>query len=140
MAEGVFLHLAEQKGLTEFYEVASAGTAGYHIGERPDSRMIDTAEGHGVVLPSLARQLDTSDFDAFDFIIAMDSDNLDNINQLKPDGQSRATIFKMRDFDDVDPNGDVPDPYYGGLKGFENVFQMLKRCNEKFIVHLESNR
>jgi len=137
MAEGLFLHLINKKGIASKFEVDSAGTAGYHIGSMPDERMIDTAAGHKVSLPSLARQFVQVDFADFDFIIAMDESNVENIEKLRPQTNTRARVLKMRDFDELDKGGNVPDPYFGGLQGFENVYEILLNCNTRFIDYLE---
>ena len=139
MAEGLFIHLAKQQGVDHKYEVDSAGTAGYHVGSRPDERMITTAQNHQVDLPSFARQFKSEDFLEYDIIIGMDQENVKNMERIKPINNSKAKVFKMRDFDTIDTHGDVPDPYYGGQSGFEDVYQMLKRCNEKLITYLETN-
>lgn len=137
MAEGLFLHLLREKGLEAGYEVDSAGTAGYHVGEKPDHRMRQTAGNYGVVLPGRARQFEADDFQTFDVILGMDSSNIRNMERLRPSNNVRAKLFKMRDFDSVDTGEDVPDPYYGGLGGFDDVYRMLRRCNEKLIDYLE---
>ncbi len=139
MAEGLFVDLIEKQGASEHFVVDSCGTAAYHVGELPDHRMRETAAKHKVVLPSRARKLDVSDFDTFDYIIAMDESNLQNIKTVLPSNQVRAQLFKMRDFDDIDKSGDVPDPYYGGMNGFEDVYQMLLRCNQNFITYLNKS-
>ncbi len=140
MAEGLFLHLIKQQGLAHKYEVDSAGTAGYHIGSSPDERMMATAKSKGVELPSKARQFVSQDFDVFDYIIGMDASNIRNMEDVKPSNKTTAKLFKMRDFDSIDTHGDVPDPYYGGLGGFEEVYDMLKRCNLALIDYLETNK
>jgi protein-tyrosine phosphatase len=139
MAEGLFVHLVNEQGKDEDYVIDSAGTAGYHIGARPDHRMIETAESHGVGLPSNARQFVSDDFNRFDYIIAMDEENVDNIEAIKPD-TSHAKLFKMRDFDVEGKGENVPDPYYGGLSGFEDVYNMLKRCNVELLEYLENDK
>ncbi|MCB9262846.1 MAG: low molecular weight phosphotyrosine protein phosphatase [Flavobacteriales bacterium] len=137
MAEGAFLHLINEKGLAADFYVDSAGTAGYHVGERPDKRMIQTAEKHGVYLPSRARKFVKEDFERFDFIVVMDESNLHDVLRLKND-TAKATVLKMREFDDIGRGGDVPDPYYGGMNGFEEVYEMLMRCNDNFIEYLKN--
>ena len=139
MAEGLFLNLIEQQGVLDKYIVDSAGTAGYHIGARPDERMLETAANHNVELPSFARKFEVTDFTNFDYIIAMDQQNLEDIESLRPSNNNGAQVFKMRDFDEDDKGGNVPDPYYGGQSGFENVYQILKKCNLAFIAYLEKN-
>jgi len=136
MGEGLFLHLLEERNLSDKYVVDSAGTANYHVGERPDNRMLRTAEEHGVYLPSKARHAVSSDFKDFDVILAMDQSNYDNLNQIKPN-DATADLLKMRDFDEENKGGDVPDPYFGGADGFEEVFQILKRSCNNLIDFLE---
>ncbi len=140
MAEGLFIHLIEQGHNASQFVVDSAGTAGFHIGSKPDSRMVETAKSHEVSLPSLARQFVQADFANFDFIIAMDESNVENMEKLPPQTNTRAQVLKMRDFDEIDKGGDVPDPYYGGLNGFENVYQILLNCNNRFIDYLEKTK
>lgn len=140
MAEGLFLHLIKERGIEAYFEIDSAGTAGYHVGERPDKRMIATAQNHQVHLPSKARKFVSEDYNHFDFIIGMDGENISNMELIKPANITKAKVFKMRDFDPIDKGGDVPDPYYGGQGGFEEVYQMLYRCNEAFIQYLEANK
>lgn len=134
MAEGVFIDLLEQKNLNDQIYCESAGTAAYHSGELPDSRMRDTARKHGIELTSRARQVEESDLNEFDYVLAMDQSNYRNIMALtnQPD-KVKAKVMLMRAFDPEDKDGEVPDPYYGGIDGFENVYQILKRSNENFL-------
>lgn len=126
-AEGIFLDLVKKNNLEHKILVDSAGTAAYHVGEGADSRSQETANRHSVFLPSRARQIHPKDFDEFDYIFAMDKNNLRNIVKLSSEF-SQATpnnVFLFRDFDPNSPkNADVPDPYYGGPQGFENVFSI----------------
>ncbi|MEZ4826118.1 MAG: low molecular weight protein-tyrosine-phosphatase [Bacteroidia bacterium] len=128
MAEGLFIHLVEQDGLSEKIRVDSCGIGGWHSGERPDPRMRTTAASHGVRLPSRARQVKNSDFQDFDYILAMDRSNLQDLASLaqRVPGK-RAKIVKMRYFDPLAPDADVPDPYYGEQSDFEDVYIMLER-------------
>lgn len=137
MAEGVFKDLLEKKSLTGDIYCESAGTAAYHEGELPDSRMRDTARQHSIELISRARQIIPEDLEEFDYILAMDKSNYRNIMRLaKQPGNTKAQVIMMRDFDPEDKGGEVPDPYYGGSDGFENVYQILKRSNENFLDFL----
>ncbi len=137
LAEGIFLNLVEKRGLSPTYNIDSAGTASYHIGKRADPRSIAVGYKHNLHLPSRARQFTASDFDAFDVIIAMDSSNRRNILALARNAEDEAKVHKMRDFD---PNGrgDVPDPYYGGDSGFDDVYAMLLRCCEGLLSAIET--
>jgi protein-tyrosine phosphatase len=136
-AEGIMLQLVEQAGLSATIEVESAGTAGYHAGERPDPRSLATARKHGVELPSRARQFEHADFARFDFVLAMDSDNLQTLEALAPDGAARAKLRLLRSFD---PNSlaeaAVPDPYYGAGDGFERVFEICQAACRGLLAEL----
>ena len=138
MAEGIFLDLLETEGLSHAVEVDSAGTASYHIGELPDHRMRDTARKNGIELVRRARQFVAEDFHEFDHILAMDSSNYRDIMYLKPQGDTRAKVHLMREFDQMDKGGSVPDPYYGGQGGFDEVFDILMRSNSEFLRMLRN--
>jgi len=134
LAEGVFLHLAESAGVADRFEVDSAGTGDWHVGERPDPRAAAVAQRYGVELPSVARQVSPADFQRFDYIVAMDRENLWNLERMareKRGRPSRAKIHLLRDDDPDraagDDRHDVPDPYYGGASGFDQVYQMVHR-------------
>ena len=139
MGEGLLIHLVKEEGLSDKISVDSAGTSGWHIGEPADRRMRQTAESHGIHLPSKSRQIRLSDFQEFDYILAMDSSNLRDLQDLyhqvkKP----KAQIFKMRYFDPQAPDSDVPDPYYGGDLGFEEVYEMLDRATRGLMAHIRA--
>lgn len=126
LAEGVFRHLAEERGLGDRFLVDSAGTAGYHAGEPPDPRSTAAAERHGVRLTGAARKVARRDVDAPGVVVAMDQSNRRALERLR--GRAgQAEIVMMRDYDPVDAGADVPDPYYGGSDGFEEVYQILAR-------------
>lgn len=136
MAEGVFLDLIEKNNVADQFEVDSAGTAAYHVGELPDPRMRETALKNGIRLTRTARQFVSDDFLEFDYILAMDSSNYENMMRIKPAGDVRAKVLMMREFDKFHKGAGVPDPYYGGLKGFDDVFDILLRSNEAFLSSL----
>jgi protein-tyrosine phosphatase len=134
LAEGIFLDEIQKRGLKKEFAADSAGTAGYHIGEDPDHRSIRTAENHGIHLNHKGRKFVEADFDRFDYILAMDKSNKQDILSLSKGKVSwEEKVFKLREFDPMPENGDVPDPYYGGIDGFEKVFQMLERSIGNFI-------
>jgi protein-tyrosine phosphatase len=137
MAEGIFAKLSKESSLEVSYD--SAGTSAYHIGELPDERMRETALEKGITLTHRARQIVREDFDKFDYIIAMDKSNYENILNYKNriNKAAEPTIMLMRSFDSQKENLEVPDPYYGGNDDFERVYQMLLRCNRNFIEFLE---
>jgi protein-tyrosine phosphatase len=128
LAEGIFKHRVKIAGLERKIMVDSAGTSGWHIGDSPDQRSVDIAMKHGILLDSFGRKAVVEDFKEFDYILAMDRENfrdLDNLRKFMKD--SNAKLSLMRDFDEIDPGTDVPDPYYGGDDGFRKVFNMLDR-------------
>ena len=133
-AEGIMLQLVHEAGLEDRIEVASAGTEGYHVGERADARSRREAASRGVELPSRARQFVRSDFDRFDYVLAMDSDNLAELRNLAKKADSGARLCLLREFDPDEPDDlDVPDPYYGGEGGFARVFDICEASCREFL-------
>ncbi len=132
LAEGIFRQRVEERGLSGLLEVDSCGTAAYHIGKHPDGRSMANAEQNGVVYDHFARQFEVKDFYEFDFILPMDDSNYEDVISLKP-ADAKAQVFKMRYFDGIDKNADVPDPYYGGEQGFQEVFDILDRSVTNLI-------
>lgn len=136
LAEALFKHKVEHRNLEAFLEIDSCGTAGYHIGEPPDFRTIRNALKNGVKIDHLGRQLAEEDLEYYDYILAMDHSNYDNILRLPNASGHRNKIRLMREFDPDNRNAEVPDPYYGGEKGFQEVFDILNRSSESFLDHL----
>lgn len=138
MAEGIFKHLVETENLSDKIKTDSAGTSAYHIGELADIRMRKTAGNYGIDLVHKARQFTEEDFERFDYIVAMDYSNKKNILSLiKPAHSSyKDKVLMMRQFDDTPDDGQVPDPYFGGQDGFEEVYQMLLRSNKALLQYL----
>ena len=127
LAEGVFLHLAREAGLEATLRVDSAGTGAWHAGEAADPRSREVAERKGIVLESRARQVRAQDFHDFDVIVAMDRSNLQDLEAIRPGEGARARLVLMRDYDPEPGDREVPDPYYGGPDGFDQVFEMVHR-------------
>lgn len=128
-AEGVFLHLIAREGLEDRFLVDSAGTGGWHVGNPADRRMRAAAERRGIHLPSRARQIALADFTAFDRILTMDDDNLRNVRSLARELGERpglARIEPMTSHCRLHQAREVPDPYYGGEQGFEQVLDLLE--------------
>ena len=122
LAEGIL----QAKLPAETFFVDSAGTGGWHAGQQPDSRSIAVAKNRGLDIScQKARQFKVSDFDAFDHIFVMDSSNYDNVVAMAPNEAAKAKVSLMMDAVYPGEGVDVPDPYYGGDSGFENVFNML---------------
>lgn len=141
MAEGVFKKIIADNGVADKFYVDSAGTSAYHIGELADARMRETAEKYGIVLESRARKFEVNDFEAFDYILAMDQANFEDISALEVEKGTKNTykLIKMRDFDPLEKGANVPDPYYGGLDGFEQVYEILLRSNTQLFNHIRDN-
>ncbi len=140
MAEGIFKHMVQKEGLSNKVFVDSAGTSRIHAGSLPDSRMMEVAQQKGIILTHKSRQLSFGDFYDFHYIVAMDNENYENIMAERPiHDDYRAQVIMMREFDlERNENDmDVPDPYYGGQKGFENVFNMLHRSCYVLLNHIK---
>jgi protein-tyrosine phosphatase len=118
-AEGVMRRILRDAGL-EDVEVESAGTGGWHAGEPPDERATAAAARRGVTLAGAARQVRPADFRRFDLLVAMDRGNQRELLALAPDDEARAKVRLLV------PDADVPDPYYGGDRGFEDVLDMVE--------------
>ncbi len=127
-AEAVFLHHIEEKGLGELFEVDSAGLISAHQGERADNRMRQHAFQRGYRLESLSRPITYNDFFDFDYIICMDDSNHQVLSNQAPDLESLKKISKLTDWAEDTPLDYVPDPYYGGARGFEDVLDLLELC------------
>jgi len=124
-AEAVMKYLVEKENLANCISIDSAGTIGYHAGEKADARMREHASRRGYDLTSRARQFRIEDFEKFDYIVVMDRENFRDITALDPEGKYRSKIFMMTDFSS-DGYSEVPDPYYGGDKGVERVLDILE--------------
>ena len=135
LAEGIFRQKVEEAGLTSAFEIDSCGTSAFHIGEQPDPRTRANAAENGVYLNHQARQFRQADFEAFDYILPMDQSNYRNVVSLEP-AEAKAQVIKMRDFDPVSPGADVPDPYYGGERGFQDVFDILDRSTARLLAQI----
>lgn len=125
IAEGVFIHLAKERGVGDRFVVDSAGTGNWHCGERPDPRAVAAAERRGVHLPSCARQLNTDDFDEFDLFVCMDESNRRNVLRL---GAPESKVRLLLSFEPEATAREVPDPYQHGPKQFDEVFEMVHRA------------
>ena len=139
LAQGVMESIVNQEGLEKNILISSAGVSSWHVGEPPDSRMQDTARKYGIALNSLGRHFQGHDFHQIDLVLAMDRSNLETLKSLRPEAETRYKLFLFRSFD-PDNKGDleVPDPYYGGGKGFELVYQMVERTCPKILEHLKA--
>ncbi|MFT4861226.1 MAG: protein-tyrosine phosphatase [Pseudohongiellaceae bacterium] len=136
-AHGVLEKLVRDRGLSDWVLVDSAGTADFHVGKQPDSRASAAAALRGYDLNHLrARQVDESDFDNFDFIFAMDRQNLRNLENLQPI-ESKAQLKLFLQYTAVDADAfAVPDPYYSGDDGFELVLDLVESACTKLLDRL----
>jgi protein-tyrosine phosphatase len=124
LAEGIM-----RSKLSKDFIVDSAGTGGWHAGELPDKRSISTAKNRGLDITSQrARQFKISDFDTFDYIYVMDNSNYKDVMALAPNDEAKSKVKLILNELFPNENVDVPDPYYGGQDGFENVFNMLNEA------------
>ena len=137
-AHGVFEALVERKGLSKQIHVDSAGTHAYHVGEAPDSRSQAVALTHGYDLSSQrSRLIKAEDFESFDYIIAMDKANLYSLSKVS---KSQERVHAFMDFASERTEEEVPDPYYGGDRGFENVLEMVEVASQGLLDHILKNR
>ncbi|NLT04902.1 MAG: low molecular weight phosphotyrosine protein phosphatase [Solirubrobacterales bacterium] len=130
-AEAAMRHLLAAEGLADAVEVDSAGTGSWHVGNPPDERSAAAALARGIELGGAARRVAPDDFERFDLILAMDRSNHDDLHALAPDDHARERIRLLREFDpDAVASGEleVPDPYYGGPDGFEDVLDLVTRA------------
>jgi len=135
MAESVFRQTVKDSGLLDRFSIESAGTAGYHTGEKPDYRCIQTLEKHGIDYYSRARTVRKSDLSAFDMVLAMDHSNLLDLESLQEGDNQRIELF--RTYDPTPGDYVVPDPYYGTISDFENVYDMVSRTSIALLEHLK---
>lgn len=127
-AEGVFLHLLARQGLEREVHVDSAGTGGWHVGRPADARMAAAAARRGISLRSRARQLSAADLCRFDHILTMDADNLREVRRMAARHPASASIEPMMRYAEHTGVLEVPDPYYGGEAGFEEVLDLLEEA------------
>ena len=129
-------HLLIEEGLVERVQVDSAGTAAYHVGEPPDHRARAAAERRGMRVEGQARQFVRKDWERFHYVLAMDQENFSNLER----GVPRSAVSKLsllRSFDpNAPPGATVPDPYYGGERGFDEVLDLCEAACRGLIAHL----
>lgn len=137
-ADGLMRQLVAEAGLADKIQIDSAGTSGMHTGKGPDARTQAVAKEKGCDLSQLqARQFVAEDFNKFDYILAMDNSNLDNILSLASSEEDKAKAQLFLNFSDSDLT-QVPDPYYGGEEGFYQVFDLIHTTCEQLLSHLRN--
>lgn len=133
-AEGVFRALVEGRGIADRFEIDSCGTLDYHTGDAPDPRAQKTAKGRGIDISGLrGRQYRMSDFAEFDYILAMDHDNLSVLKRACP-AEHRHKLHLFCEYIPGRSNEEVPDPYYGGDSGFEQVYDLIEEASDAFLA------
>lgn len=136
-AEAVMRHLVGQAGLGREILVESAGTGDWHVGEPRDRRSRAVGKARGIPLDGTARQFTADDFDDYDHVLAMDRSNRDELLRLARSDADRGKVRLLRSFDPAAPDGaEVPDPYFGGPRGFEEVFDICEAACRALIDHL----
>jgi protein-tyrosine phosphatase len=141
MAESIFKNVVRQKGFGADFKVDSAGTAGYHIGKQPDRRTLEVLMKNGLASDHIVQKLGVEDFEKFDHIVVMDEENFEFVHQLYHKSLHRPPapekVFLIRDHDpEVRGVQEVPDPYSGGKKEFEEVYNILNRSCEVLVDYL----
>lgn len=140
-AENLMNYKIEQAGLSERIVCDSAGTSSYHIGSPPDSRMSAAAfQKLQIKLRGRARQFQRSDFENFDFILAMDQENYEDILYLDPSGKYHQKVHLICDFCSKHNLKEVPDPYYGGTEGFNLVIDLLLDACAGLLNHISNQK
>ncbi len=140
-AEAVLLNRLKQKKLENQYEVDSAGTGGWHIGRLADSRMRMAAKQRGIEIESKARQIALSDFTYFDLILTMDDSNLADVNALlkELDTSPKSKIKPLLSYARNTQLLEVPDPYYGGDSGFDQVLDLLEDAIDGLLIEIDKS-
>jgi len=139
VAAAVFRDLVRQRGLSDKVAVDSAGTYGFHVGDTADSRAIESAGRRGVDLSThRARRICDDDFSEFDYILAMDRENYDDLLAVSPSGLENR-VHLLIQFAPHLGEDEVPDPYYGGPSGFEHVLDMVQEAAVSLLDHISHN-
>jgi protein-tyrosine phosphatase len=141
LAKAVFEYHVEKAGGNRTILIDSCGTSGFHIGEDADERAVQIANHYKVPMSHRARQLKISDLKDFDYIVAMDRQNAANIRKLARENNIQEIgLYLMREFDpESGQTMDVPDPYYGGIEGFHEVYRILDRASKEFLQFIQIN-
>ena len=136
-AEGIFKAMVQEAGLADWIAVESRGTGDWHTGEPADARARAAATRRGVTLEGSACRIDREDFARFDYILAMDTRVLETLRRLARTDVERARVHNFRAFDPASPpDAAVPDPYYGGADGFDEVFEICEAGCRGLLAHV----
>lgn len=140
LAEAVFRHLVRDRGVEDHFEIDSAGTSGYHEGDPPDRRSVATARARGIDVAGASRPLTDRDLHEFDYVVVMDAENQSDVDRLRASAGGDARVHRLREWDPAGRGLDVPDPYYGGTRGFEEVQDIVERSCAALLDHLLTSR
>ncbi len=139
-AEGVFRKVIADAGMDEHVHVESAGTHAFHSGAAPDHRAQAAAQRRGVELHEIrARRVSDEDFEVFDYILVMDRDNLEELRSRAPEAH-RGKVHLFLEFAGGSQVMEVPDPYYGGISGFELVLDLVETASERLLQRIRRDR
>lgn len=136
MAESIFRHKVQQAGLSDLFLIESAGTGDWHVGDNPDPRTLHVLRQNGISEYSRARQVSSSDFARFDYIIAMDLANVRDLHNWV--GAVPGRVSLMSHWNEHATLIEVPDPYYGDASGFDDVFKILNESTETLLTKLKN--
>ena len=137
-AQCVFQNKINERGLKDRISCDSAGTIGMHAGQPPDSRMQQAGRMRSIPFFGQSRKYQSSDFEEFDLILAMDHHNLSDMEAAKPEGEGHAEVKLFGHFVNKDQSPEVPDPYYGGGRGFDIVLDMVEKGCDQLIEYIVS--
>lgn len=139
LAEGLLQNKINDAGLNKHFMVDSCGTSDFHIGELPDERTMESARLNGLELKHRGRQFNSDDFRHFHKILVMDNSNKKNVLRLArtKEDVEKVTLIRYYESGENEKNTDVPDPYYGGKEGFQNVFDILNRTTDLLLEDLK---
>jgi protein-tyrosine phosphatase len=140
LAEAVFRHQVAERGWSDRFDIDSAGTSGWHRGAPPDARSTETARRRGIELAGRSRKVIASDLRGFDYVIAMDAENRAALDELAAHSGGTAEVRQLREFEPGAASLDVPDPYYGGPRGFEDVHDIVERGCAGLLAHIAAQR
>jgi protein-tyrosine phosphatase len=140
LAEAVFRHLVDERGWTDRFEIDSAGTSGWHRGSPPDPRSTETARRRGITLAGGSRKVTAADLRTFDYVIAMDAENHAALSELQAQSGGTAEVRRLREFEPDAASLEVPDPYYGGPRGFDDVHDIVERGCAGLLAHIAAER
>lgn len=140
LAEGLFNQLTKKHKVSHLFDADSAGTSNFHKGEKPDARTIENARNHDLELRHFARQFNSQDFVTFDHILVMDQQNYLDVMEQTHDESNKLKVKLLREYDSHLPGADVPDPWFGGDEGFEEVYEIIHRSVLGFFEELTKKK